>query len=713
MKPDRRIAAIIPALNEEQAIAAVLTDIPEWVTSTIVVDNGSTDHTAEVARACGATVLYEPYRGYGAACLKGIAALESPDIVVFLDADRSDYPQEMGRLVQPILDGVADLVIGSRVLDPASLEPGSLTLPQRFGNALASRLIRWRWHVPCTDLGPFRAIRYTSLLGLNMTDTTYGWTMQMQARAARRGLRMMEVPVRRRQRIGQSKISGTVRGVVGAGTKILLTFACEAVRRRERGLIPDDERLILFTRYPRPGGCNTRLTPAPGLQRTADVHEELTKHSLVEMNRLRLRRAGVATEVRFTGGTEGTVRSRCGSGPFTPQQPEDGDFGTRLNRACDDAFQSGADRVVVIGSDCPSLSAHIMGEAFDALRRYDLVIGPAKDGGYSLIGLRRPALADSNLFRNVDWGTDHVLEQTLEAAARSGLSVHRLPLLDDSDRPDDLHRRRSAAAARNASTPLLSVVIPALNEENWIGATLDSLREVEWLETIVVDGGSADATVDVAHAHGARVIASAAGRAMQMNAGAAAACGDVLLFLHADTLMPEGFADSVLALCADHLISAGAFSLRIDAPGIIYRLIERGVAMRCRWFHWPYGDQAIFMRRSMFEAIGGFRELPVMEDFDIVRRLKRTQGDARIPDGSGKGRVCVLNQHVLTSSRRWRNQGPMRTVLINQIAIAGFLLGLPSGAIARLLRGRTDYLPGEKSHTYQNVKGTEHARIGQ
>jgi glycosyltransferase involved in cell wall biosynthesis len=233
MRGDARISVVIPALNEEAAIGRVLAAIPTWVDEVIVVDNGSTDGTPEVARGLGAQVVREPQRGYGAACLAGIEALNCPDIVVFLDGDFSDHPEEMDRLVDPVAALQADLVIGSRVL--GHRQPGALTPQARFGNWLACLLIRVLWQVSYTDLGPFRAVRFPVLQALNLQDRNYGWTVEMQIKAAAGGLRILEVPVSYRRRVGQSKISGTIRGIVGAGTKILVTIGKEACRTRRDG----------------------------------------------------------------------------------------------------------------------------------------------------------------------------------------------------------------------------------------------------------------------------------------------------------------------------------------------------------------------------------------------------------------------------------------------------------------------------------------------
>jgi glycosyltransferase involved in cell wall biosynthesis len=220
------IKVIIPAYNEEASIGEVIRAIPKrLVTEIIVINNASTDNTEEVARDAGATVLREPIPGYGRACLKGIEYLSQhqlPSIVVFIDGDKSDYPEEIEQLVKPILEGNTDLVIGSRALGVK--EPGSMTPQQHFGNWLATRLLRMFYGVRFTDLGPFRAIRYDKLLQLEMKDQDYGWTVEMQLKAAKQGLRCVEVPVRYRKRIGVSKISGTVKGTILAGHKIITTI---------------------------------------------------------------------------------------------------------------------------------------------------------------------------------------------------------------------------------------------------------------------------------------------------------------------------------------------------------------------------------------------------------------------------------------------------------------------------------------------------------
>jgi glycosyltransferase involved in cell wall biosynthesis len=234
------VAVVIPALDEEEPLAMVLAELPRGaadgdapaaagpsryrVREIVVVDNGSTDRTAQVARSAGATVIAEPRRGYGAACLAGLAHLRAvpPEVVAFLDADHSDDPRQLPEILAPILSGTADLVIGSRVL--GQREPGALLPVQVFGNHVAAALLRSLFGLRATDLGPFRAIRWQALESLGMRDRDFGWTVEMQARAARAGLRVTEVPVRYRRRTGRSKISGTVRGALAAAWKILFTL---------------------------------------------------------------------------------------------------------------------------------------------------------------------------------------------------------------------------------------------------------------------------------------------------------------------------------------------------------------------------------------------------------------------------------------------------------------------------------------------------------
>jgi hypothetical protein len=227
-----RVAVIIPVFNERESLPFVVADIPrDRVDEILVVDNGSTDETGRVARGLPVRLVREDRRGYGSACLAGIAALEAapPDVVVFLDGDYSDHPEEMPRLLDAIAGG-CDLVIGSRTL--GSRDPGAVLPQAQLGNALACYLIRLLYRHRFTDLGPFRAIRWEALRRLHMEDRDFGWTVEMQIKAVRKGLAIAEAPVSYRRRVGVSKITGTVSGTVRAGAKILWTIARYSVVRR-------------------------------------------------------------------------------------------------------------------------------------------------------------------------------------------------------------------------------------------------------------------------------------------------------------------------------------------------------------------------------------------------------------------------------------------------------------------------------------------------
>lgn len=221
---------LIPAWNEEKSLPLVINGLPaNWIKKVVVCDNGSTDQTAEVAKEAGAVVIHQPERGYGNACLAGMRYLnqlpssEQPEIVVFIDGDYSDYPEELPKVVAPILKDKMDMVIGSRML--GGMDADAMTIPQRFGNWLAPALIRLIYGYRFSDLGPFRAIRWEALKALQMADRNYGWTVEMQVKAAKMRLSCTEVPVQYRKRAaGQSKVSGTIKGTVLAGWKIITTI---------------------------------------------------------------------------------------------------------------------------------------------------------------------------------------------------------------------------------------------------------------------------------------------------------------------------------------------------------------------------------------------------------------------------------------------------------------------------------------------------------
>jgi rSAM/selenodomain-associated transferase 2/rSAM/selenodomain-associated transferase 1 len=428
------------------------------------------------------------------------------------------------------------------------------------------------------------------------------------------------------------------------------------------------QRLMIFTRFPEPHRSKTRLIPALGPVGAAVLQREMTRHTLRRAQEF-AKWKQVPVEVHFDGGSEDQMEQCFGTGRcYRPQSG--GDLGSRMRGAFERAFGEGIRRAVIVGTDCPGASAQVLRTAFDRLEDHDLVLGPATDGGYYLIGLRRPA---PQLFAGISWGSETVLEATLRAAHEVGLSTSLLQRLTDVDRPQDLHvwrraRRRFAADLNDAQ---ISLIIPALNEEAPLDKTLRCLQGATNVETIVVDGGSQDRTREIARSRACHVLTTEAGRARQMNAGAAAAGGSILLFLHADTRLPERFAEHVRKALAKPAVAAGAFRLRLDAPGWPLRVVETAINLRSRWLAMPYGDQAIFLPADAFYLAGAFADVPILEDFELVRRLQR------------RGRIAILSPPVVTSARRWQARGVWRTTWINQRVVLGYYLGVPPKRLAR------------------------------
>lgn len=431
------VGLIIPALDEEESIGSLLAEVDRGLVDEVTIgDNGSRDRTAERARAAGARVVGEERRGYGSACLKAIAESPRTDVLVFMDGDGSDDPREIPSLLEPFVREGADLVIGSRVLGGGGR--GALTPVQVFGNALTCALVRLLWGVRYTDLGPFRAIRRAAYDALEMSDPDFGWTIEMQVKAVQRRWRAREVPVScRPRRAGRSKVSGTWKGSFLAGKRILgyvlaakaREFLVPRVRRRSVG---QRETLVVFARFPEAGRAKTRLIPALGPQGAADLHRRLTEHAVGEARRLAEQR-GVSVEIHHEGGNAARMRAWLGDDlRFCAQ--EAGDLGRRMEAAFATALTD-AERVVIMGSDCPELATEVLARAFATLGRHDLVLGPARDGGYYLVGLRRRLPA---LFSGPEWGGGSVLADTLATAREHGLRVHLLEPLSDVDRPEDL-----------------------------------------------------------------------------------------------------------------------------------------------------------------------------------------------------------------------------------------------------------------------------------
>lgn len=427
-------------------------------------------------------------------------------------------------------------------------------------------------------------------------------------------------------------------------------------------------RLIVFTRCPLPGTAKTRLTPAVSPVRAAWLQKRMTERT-VRVVLQAAGRIGAQPEVRYAGGDlRRMVRWLGGGGrvrTFVPQGG--GDLGARMHRAAARAFADGLQRVVIVGSDCPALQPTDLAAAARALDDRDVAIGPSRDGGYWLIALRRPA---GGLFRNIAWSTSAVLSQTLDRARQAGLSVALLDERDDVDTPADL-AGLSAELTRRLHAPWVSAIVPALNEAQALPRTLERLGS-PGVERIVADGGSSDATVDVAREAGAVSIRSPRGRARQINAAAGAAHGDVFVLCHADTLLPRDYVAEIFDALLDPAVAGGAFTFRTDDDTPAMRRIERLVDFRSRQLRLPYGDQGLFVRREAFERVGGMPDVPVAEDLRFVLRLRKL------------GRIDVRDAPAVTSARRWRRLGVVRTTLVNQTIVVGCLLGASEEWMAKL-----------------------------
>lgn len=426
------------------------------------------------------------------------------------------------------------------------------------------------------------------------------------------------------------------------------------------------ERLIIFTRYPEAGKAKTRLIPALGAEGAAQLQRQMTEWTIAQARRLALRR-NCSIEVHYASSSVDARKMQAWLGTdlrYVPQS--EGDLGIKLTAAIAAAFRT-ADRVVVIGTDCPAITADRLDRAFQQLESHDLAIGAATDGGYYLIGLRsfQPAL-----FQEVAWSTEVVFAQTIDRARQQQLSIKVLEALSDIDRPADLAVWEQVQADRVK----LSIVIPTLNEAHSLEEILQTLNRQAGIEVIVADGGSGDETLTVARRMGAIALGCDRGRAHQMNAGAQLATADRLLFLHADTRLPADFFTTIEQILARSNVVAGAFRLGIDGAEIGLRIVEWGVNWRSRLLQLPYGDQALFLHKEIFWRLGGFPDLPMMEDFEMVRRLRRL------------GQIAIAPAAVSTSARRWQKLGILKATLINQIAIAAYLLKISPDRIARWYR---------------------------
>ncbi len=395
--------------------------------------------------------------------------------------------------------------------------------------------------------------------------------------------------------------------------------------------------IILFTRFPLPGQTKTRLIPSLGCEGAAELQRKMTEFTVDQ-----IRQTGWPMQIRYTGGTLAEMQNWLGrTGDYVPQGP--GDLGQRMARAFEEAFNAGASKVLLIGSDCPDNRADNLQRALRQLDAAPCVIGPAVDGGYYLLGLTAPCPA---LFENIAWGTEAVFRQTTAKLSRYVL----LPTLNDVDRAEDVPES-------------ISVVVPTLNESESIKETVRAIRQGFDTEAVVVDGGSRDRTSELALRAGARVVNCLPGRARQMNAGAQKTSGEILLFLHGDSKLPPAWDRHLRETMKRPGARLGyfRFALQESFPGS--GLITFGTNARARLLGQPYGDQGLFLRRKDFMLLGGFPDVPILEDLLLVKNAKK------------HGAIACANAALATSGRRWRQYGPFRTWLMNQSLLLAARLG--------------------------------------
>jgi rSAM/selenodomain-associated transferase 2/rSAM/selenodomain-associated transferase 1 len=427
----------------------------------------------------------------------------------------------------------------------------------------------------------------------------------------------------------------------------------------------DSPYLIVFGRYPRVGKTKTRLIPALGPVGAAALQKRLAEKTVATARQTAIR-IGARLVFCHDGGREQQLRQWLGGRPIHFRPQATGDLGRRMHLAMQCAFDGGARRVVLVGTDIPGLTAAILEQAFAALDEKDLVIGPSIDGGYWLVGMTRP----ENIFDGITWSRPDVLENTLTLARRKGMTPGLLDPLNDLDTPGDLAREMGPG---HSPQPWLSVVIPALNEARQITRTITAASIPE-AQIIVSDGGSTDRTVAIARSLGARIVSGQPNRAAQQNRGAAAARGEVLLFLHADTRLPPEYGDHIFETLMDRCTVLGAFRFATDIHTPAMQAIAFLTNLRAGRLKLPYGDQGLFMRRADFYRFGGFPETPIAEDLYLVRKMARN------------GRIAMAPVAAVTSGRRWRRLGPLRTTLVNTLVAVGCLAGIPQERLSPLYR---------------------------
>lgn len=399
-----------------------------------------------------------------------------------------------------------------------------------------------------------------------------------------------------------------------------------------------DCRLVIFTRFPIPGKAKTRLIPVLGAEGAA-LHQKMMTEFIVSQ----AKGAGVSIEIRYTDGSDEEMRNWLGNDILFKHQG-DGDLGQRMARAISENLNHDLKKVAIIGSDCPDFRSSDIKELFKELEVHPIAIGPATDGGYYTIGMN---VLHSELFTGIDWGTDKVLSQTLSSTA---IPIKLLTTRSDVDELSDL-------------VPKISVVIPTLNEEKTIEPTLKQVKKGYYTQILVVDGGSTDSTVEIVEKMGVSVIHSLPGRGIQQRIGCEISTGEIVLLLHADTILPENWDITIRSAFKNQKIGLTAFRLRINEQSIKYKLVEFGVTIRSILFRLPYGDQAIAVRKQVLNQIGGFPNRLLMEDVYLVKKIRKLSS------------IRLLRTSVLTSNRRWKKYGVLKTTIYNQFILWADWLG--------------------------------------
>jgi rSAM/selenodomain-associated transferase 2/rSAM/selenodomain-associated transferase 1 len=421
--------------------------------------------------------------------------------------------------------------------------------------------------------------------------------------------------------------------------------------------------LIVFGRYPQVGRVKTRLIPSLGPAGAASLQKRLTEKTIAA-SRETVQRCDGRLVFCHDGGNGSKIAAWLNDPTVDLVQQSPGDLGKRMFEAIQLSFNHGAGRVLLIGTDIPDVTSQMLDEAFDALVTHDLVLGPSTDGGYWLVGMKEPR----DIFSKMVWSRPDVLDKTLARAGQKGMTFSLLKPITDLDTAEDL---KQVACLQEMTTPYLSVVIPTFNEEQRIAQTIGFAQSPD-TEIIVSDAGSKDGTRDIADRMGVRIITGKKGRAVQQNRGVSVARGEVLLFLHADTKVPNNYVEHIFDSLMDRNTVLGAFQFDTDLKTPAMNRIRYWTNVRSRLLSLPYGDQGIFMRKKDFASVGGFPDVPIAEDFYLVRKMAR------------RGRIVIAPDAAITSGRRWKQLGPLRTTMINTMIAVGCLAGVSPHRLALL-----------------------------